>query len=451
MPFILYKVELRQFGAKSALQVPLLADDKLVGYLDLWESRRRRDFSDEEIELVSAIARQASLAINNARLHTNLRQSEASLAAAQRIGKMGNWDWNIETGELWWSDEIYRIFDLNPDNYLPTYEKLLRSVHPDDRSLVEQSIQDALDNGKPFNIDHRIMHRRGTLATVHEQAEITRDEHGKPLRMLGTVQDITAIRAAEKQIRQLNDELEQRVVERTAQLEDANKELESFSYSVSHDLRSPLRSIDGFSRILMDDYADALPDDGQRYLSLVREATQQMGRLIDDLLDFSRLGRKALNKREVAPGEIVSSVLETLSPELENRKLELSIGDLPSCQADRALLKQVYVNLISNALKFTGKEEVTRIKISSQQDKGQTVYFVRDNGVGFDMQYADKLFGVFQRLHRAEDFGGSGVGLAIVQRIIHRHGGRIWVESEENKGTTFYFTVGVLEHDEDSE
>ncbi len=236
-------------------------------------------------------------------------------------------------------------------------------------------------------------------------------------------------------------ELEQRVIERTAQLEASNKELEAFSYSVSHDLRAPLRAMDGFSRILLEEYVPSIPSEAQRYLHLVRDNAQQMGRLIDDLLTFSRLSRQPLNKQPVDFGLLARKVFDDLYALEMERVVEITIGALPSCEADPALLKQVFANLLGNALKFTQTREVARIEVDYHQTDGEKVYYVRDNGVGFDMQYAHKLFGVFQRLHRAEDYAGTGVGLATVQRILHRHGGRIWAEAKVDQGATFYFTL----------
>jgi signal transduction histidine kinase len=237
-------------------------------------------------------------------------------------------------------------------------------------------------------------------------------------------------------------ELEQRIADRTAQLETANKELEAFSYSVSHDLRAPLRAIDGFSRILLEDYAPQLLPEVARYLRIIFESTQHMGRLIDGLLAFSRLSRQPLNKQPIVSAELVRQALDGLSDEQAGRRVEISMGELLPCQGDPLLLKQVWVNLLSNALKFTRQREMARIEIGCQTNAdGEQVYFVKDNGVGFDMQYADKLFGVFQRLHRTEEYEGTGVGLAIVQRIVHRHGGRAWAEAAPGEGATFYFTL----------
>jgi two-component system, NtrC family, sensor kinase len=224
-------------------------------------------------------------------------------------------------------------------------------------------------------------------------------------------------------------------------LESANKELEAFSYSVSHDLRAPLRAIDGFSRILLEEYAPALPPEVQRYLRLVCDNAQRMGALVDDLLALSRLGRQPLAKRQVALGPLVNQCLEELTSEQAGRKIEIALSDLPPCQADPSLLKQVFLNLLGNALKYTRAQEVARIEVGGEIHDGEYLGFVRDNGVGFDRRYAAKLFGVFQRLHRAEEYEGTGVGLAIVQRIIRSHGGRVWAEGEVGKGATFYFTL----------
>jgi PAS domain S-box-containing protein len=234
--------------------------------------------------------------------------------------------------------------------------------------------------------------------------------------------------------------------EKNTQLEAAVDELEAFSYSVSHDLRTPLRAIDGFSRILLKQYGPILPDEPREYLQLVRDNTVQMGHLVDDLLAFSRLGRQALKKRQVATGTIVAQVLRDARGRADGRSVSVSVGEIPAVWGDPSLLKQVFVNLIDNAFKYTRLRAEAVIEIGSHRSDGECVFFVRDNGAGFDMRYASKLFGVFQRLHRAEDFEGTGVGLAIVQRIVQRHGGRIWAEAAIDRGATFYFTTEGQNH-----
>ena len=263
---------------------------------------------------------------------------------------------------------------------------------------------------------------------------------GRPARLV-LINDVTARKRAENQIRQLNLELEERVHRRTAELEAANKELEAFSYSVSHDLRSPLRTVDGFSQAVLEDYGMHLPDEGRRYLQTIRDGAQRMGVLIDDLLSFSRLSRLPLHRQTVDMKRIVRETLDELNSEKQERKIDINIGDLPKGYGDPALLKQVWLNLISNALKYTRQRETATIRIGCKDENGTGTYFVSDNGTGFDMQYAHKLFGVFQRLHRTDEFEGTGVGLAIVQRVIHRHGGQVWVEAALGEGATFYFTL----------
>ena len=246
---------------------------------------------------------------------------------------------------------------------------------------------------------------------------------------------------AEEQLRELNIELERRVDARTAQLEAANKELESFSYSVSHDLRAPVRAIIGFSRMLSEDHIEQFDAEAQRLLGVVQSEAHRMGTLIDDLLAFSRMGRQAIQTVDIDMTQSARSTYEELIAQQATNNVDFQLGALPRARGDRSLLGQVWVNLIANALKFSGKQAKPRIEVSAISDETEHVYFVRDNGVGFDPRYQSKLYGVFQRLHDAADFPGTGVGLALVQRIVTRHGGRVWADSKPNEGATFYFTL----------
>ncbi len=251
--------------------------------------------------------------------------------------------------------------------------------------------------------------------------------------------------AAEEEIRQLNADLEERVIDRTTQLEAANKELEAFSYSVSHDLRAPLRAVSGYTNILVEDYAGALDAEGQRVCNVIISESQRMGKLIDDLLSFSRLSRTEMHISRIDMQTLVQTIFDELTTPESRIRIDLRMGKLLPATADVALIRQVWINLFSNALKFTSGKERSIIEVECTQIKNEITYSVRDNGAGFDMQYADKLFGVFQRLHSESEFEGTGVGLAIVQRVISRHGGRVWADGKVGQGAIFYFTLPGME------
>jgi len=313
-------------------------------------------------------------------------------------------------------------------------------VHPDDRKKVQQRVKKLQDEQKPIRFfEHKIVRADGTSVDV-EMAAAPLTFEGKAAAQV-ILHDITERKAAEEEIRRLNTELEQRVEQRTAELESANRELEAFSYSVSHDLRAPLRHIEGFVEILRATKAPMLDEEGRKYLQTITDSAKQMGKLIDDLLGFSRTARVELRKVKVSLNEIVQSVLYDLRGETANRKVEWTVGILPAAEGDPALLRQVLFNLISNALKYTRPRPAAKIEVGNQPAETEIVVFVKDNGVGFDMRYSEKLFGVFQRLHRASEFEGTGVGLANVRRIISRHGGRTWADSQPDKGAVFYFSL----------
>ncbi|MEJ6480830.1 AAA family ATPase [Nostoc punctiforme UO1] len=317
-------------------------------------------------------------------------------------------------------------------------KKLVQQIFPEDLDLVAMQAESYLGislknaNGDPI----------GNLCILDIQPLVDKQRTEVILKVFAAraAAELERQRAIEA-LHQLNQSLETRVKQRTAQLEAANKALEAFSYSVSHDLRAPLRAIVGFSRIMQEDYGEQLDAEGNRYLKIVRDNAKRMGELIDDLLNLSRLDRKEMSRQPVFMNEIIQEVLSDLAPDFEGRQIEFAIADLPICQADLSLFKQVWLNLLSNAIKYTRYKSPACIEVGYEIMAGEGVYFIRDNGAGFDMRYADNLFGVFQRLHREQEFTGTGIGLAIVQRIIQRHGGRIWAEAAINRGATFYFTL----------
>ena len=299
----------------------------------------------------------------------------------------------------------------------------------------------AIAAGTSFEMSFPLRKADGSFRTFLTRGEPLKNSDGEVIQWFGTNTDVTELKQAEENVRRLNAELEQRVAERTAELEATNKELESFSYSVSHDLRTPVRAIDGFSQAVLEDFGPLLPEEGHRYLQTIRRSAQHMGQLIDDLLAFAQLKRQDLHKRPINTGELVRATLDELGAPWPDRPVAVRIGDLPASSGDPALLKQVWINLLSNALKYTRKRTPAEIEIGCTKVDGRDTFFVRDNGTGFDMRHADKLFGVFQRFHRAEDYEGTGVGLAIVQRIVNRHGGRIWADATVDGGATFRFTL----------
>jgi len=268
-----------------------------------------------------------------------------------------------------------------------------------------------------------------------------RDRDGLIVGSVVVGRDITDRKRADEEIRRLNAELEQRVRERTAQLEAANKELESFAYSVSHDLRAPLRGIDGWSLALAEDYADQFDERAHQYLERVRSETQRMGLLIDDMLQLSRVTRTEMRVSDVDLTSAARRIAAELSEVNPSRRIEFVIEPNLSGLGDARLLDIALTNLLGNAVKFTGPRAIARIEFGRAEQNGETAFYVRDNGVGFDMAYAGSLFGAFQRLHKASEFPGTGIGLATVQRVIHRHGGRLWTEAQVDRGATFYFTI----------
>jgi PAS domain S-box-containing protein len=364
-----------------------------------------------------------------------MQDKELKLIEAQQIAQLGSWEWDPATNAVEWSDELYRITGVLPNRFSGKLPEAVLVAHPEDRKVIQDAMEKSRAEREPFQAEIRIIRPDGSIRFIRVHGKPVLDDAGKTVRLIGTVQDITERKRSESAIQKLNEELSSRVEEAAA----ANKELEGFSYSVSHDLRAPLRAIHGYSRMLMEDYADRVDGDGKRFLEVISQNTRRMGQLIDDLLDFSRLGRKALLMSPVDMAALVKQVCDEAVAAAPDRRLEFRTGDLPPAHGDASMLRIAVTNLVSNAVKYSKGRDPAVIEIGSRADGGDTAYFVKDNGVGFEMEYAHKLFGVFQRLHRAEDFEGTGVGLALVQRIIQRHGGRVTAEGRVGSGATFTF------------
>lgn len=325
-----------------------------------------------------------------------------------------------------------------------TSRSLLDFIAPEFRELVHTNVQKRIE-GKLTSLHYQLGMQKRDGTVVLAEAHGARTEYAGHPAIIGTLLDITDRVRAEEEIRRLNADLERRVIERTAQLEAANRELEAFSYSVSHDLRAPLRHISGYVEILKEDAKDKLTGECLRYLDVLTTSTKQMSQLIDDLLAFSRMSRTEMKRQPVNFTDLVRDTCNKLEVETAGRNVVWKQGDLPVMEGDPAMFRQVWVNLISNAVKYTRPRDPAEIEIGCTENaRNEAVFFVRDNGVGFDMKHAQKLFGVFQRLHRATEFEGTGIGLAIVQRIVSRHGGRVWVEAKPNEGATFYFSLPKL-------
>ena len=424
--------------------VPFVADGKPRQYVAIRADITERKLAAEALsEQALELARQAeelrhsrqALETQTLMLQSVLDSMAEGLVAADEQGKFLIWNRAAEKIVGYGPADLpTQEWSAHYGNYLPDGV----TAFPTEQLPLVRAIRGEASTAEIFLRNPKVAQG----AWIEASGGPLRDKDGAVHGGVVAFRDITQRKADEREIRKLNDELEERVIQRTAQLEEANRELEAFTYTVSHDLRAPLRHMSGFTKILVEDFGPSLPADAQRYLQRIEQGALRMGLLVDELLNLTHVGRQSLAVQVTGLGSIVKDVQSLLEPEAEGRKVEWKIGDLPFVECDPTLVRLVFQNLIGNALKYSRPRSPAVIEIGQMEKDGQLVIFVRDNGVGFSMKYADKLFGVFQRLHRPEDFEGTGVGLATVQRIVQKHGGRVWTEAELDKGATFYFTLG---------
>ncbi|MBD2149829.1 PAS domain S-box protein [Pseudanabaena sp. FACHB-1277] len=352
------------------------------------------------------------------------------LSLAAKSSAMGIWDWDVVHNILTWDDRMYELYGITSNQFSSAYDAWSNSLHPNDRQASELAIQQALKGEKDFCQEFRVIHPDGTIRFIQAYAIVQRNERGEPLQMIGANFDISDRKQAEVTIQQT-----------AAQLEASNRELEAFAYSVSHDLRSPLRAIDGFSNALIEDYGDRFDDEAKDYFDRIRRNIHRMGMLIDDLLRLSRVSRSEMQYSAVNLSALVQEQIDELQAINPERQVKLAIAPNIIVSADRTLMQVVINNLVQNAWKFTSHHDSAQIEFGVLQQEDRLTYFIRDDGAGFNMTFANMLFGVFQRLHNTNEFPGTGIGLATVQRAIHRHGGKVWAEGVVEQGATIYFTV----------
>jgi PAS domain S-box-containing protein len=432
----------RRSGFRASAALPIRQGGSVRGILCVY-SYEPDVFQDKEMSLLIEAAAEVSFALDNAEQAEARRQAQEAarrerIFSSMLIESMPGIFYFLDDRRrmLRWNQNFMSISGYSADEIAGMHASDFFTAEQKERA--EEKIREVFARGEAsFEGDFRFK-GGGTAPYFFTGRRVVLDGIAG---LIGMGVDISARTRAEAEVRRLNAELEQRVVERTTQLEAANKDLEAFSYSVSHDLRAPLRTVNGFAEIVLADFGANLPEEGRRLLKRIRSRGLYMGLLIDDLLEFSRLGRKTLKRRQVDMRNLAEAVVRGWSPQTEGRRIEFNLGELPTCFGDPSLLRQVWVNLLSNAIKYSRGRDPAIIDIGSTIEDGTCVYFVRDNGVGFDMQFADKLFGVFQRLHLVEEFEGTGVGLAIVQRIVERHGGKVRAVGREQAGATFYFSM----------
>ena len=418
---------------RNVLFAPLIIHGQAVGVIGL--ANKPMDFTEEDAEMAKAFGDMAAMALRRVQAEEALRESEKRYKDAEQVAHLGSWEMDIATGESVWSDEFFRICGYEPGSIKPTSEIGFQIIHPEDRERAAEHVDNAIKTGEPYDIEKRIVRPDGTVRWVHSMGEIVPNDQGEPVKLVGSFQDITARKRAEEELEHY-----------AAELERSNEELEQFAYVISHDLREPARMVKGYLELLEDRYQGELDEKAEKYVDCAVDGAERMQEMISALLDLSRIGRRGKEPAPTDAEAVLERTLRSLGRAIEEAEAEVTHDPLPTVMADRAQLAQVFQNLIANAIKFRREDVPPHVHVSAEREGDKWLLSVADNGIGIDPKQADRIFQIFQRLHTREEYEGTGIGLALCKRIVERHGGRIWVESEVDNGTTFLFTLPASEN-----
>lgn len=432
----------------SCVVLPLRLAGKVMGAFYI-SSAAEGIFDDDELVALDEAAGDISFALDvfakeeqRRVAEEKLRINERRLNQAQQIGHIGSWHRKVINNEIiWeWSEEAYRILGYEPGSIKPSLDTFLELVHPEDAKILNDYMDNLEEVPTEAAFSFRLMRPDKSIRHTYVESKFEFDNNRVPVLAYGIIHDITEQKLAEQEILKLNTELENRVEERTSQLQEAIEQLRTFSYSVSHDLRSPLRTMNSYAKLFLEDYGSKLEPGAIELIEVIQKASREMEALITDLLAFAGLDKKKVEEVVIDMNLLVQEVLEKMN-ESEQLKAKVKVQELPFVKGDISMIKQCLINLLSNAVKYSSRKDKPVVEIGTIKVEGETTFYIKDNGIGFDMMYAEKIFEVFQRLHGKSEFEGTGVGLAIVKRIVDKHHGRVWAVAEPNQGATFYFTL----------
>jgi signal transduction histidine kinase len=434
-------------GLKTAIFCPICANDEVVAVLEFFHVEVREK-EEGLVRLLSTITNQLGNLFQKKRAEEALKESERRLKEAQSIAHTGNWEWDIKRNVLIWSDELFQLFDVDINGFGGTYADYIAHVHPADRDAVRAILDKAVHSGDSFTFEHRILCRDNTIRHLQCHGRVVRDPEGNAFKMLGTGQDVTelketalALAAARQQLEQYAAALEKQVAARTADLQKSIHQLESFCYTIAHDLRAPLRAMSGFTNAILQDYGANLDRQGREYADRIISASQRMDRLIIDLLAYGRLTHASFPTATVSLDSMIRHILVMFGNEIQQSGAIVHVSALPEIRSNAVVLEQVLSNIIGNAIKYVRPGVVPKIEIWAEDFNTSLRVYVRDNGLGIPKEYHERIFGVFERLETEQKHEGTGIGLAIAAKGMERLGGRVGVDSEVGKGSCFWIEL----------